>query len=458
VPVRLRRALIALTGLVLLAAGSASGASTFTWRGLASTGPTFQASTAAVAWCGSGESSTNRPDAADVALSSPNLVHVSYVIPADGADRFASVAPAIVSDLAAVDAWWRGQDPLRTPRFDLIDVACSSRIGRLDLGFVRLPNPASSYMGSDRGQRLTNDLAALAPPAVKNIVYYDGPPPADSDLCGFTGFRAPGEGGAAGFAFVLVQGACPADLGTGGIMATAAVHELTHNLGAVVPGAPHACAGDGAHVCDSDRDLMWPYATPAGQLGNKTLDVGHDDYYGHAGSWFDVQDSAWLVHLPQLPLAVSTVGTGTVRIAGPGGSAECGAACSTELDGGTTLTLTAEPGPRQRLVAWQGSCSGRSLACSLTMDAAKTARAVFGASSFTARVTVRGKGKVTSSPAGIACPSRCRATFTRSVTLRPRPARGYSFAGWAGACTGRAACRLTFGHAGTVRASFRRTS
>ena len=43
-----------------------------------------------------------------------------------------------------------------------------------------------------------------------------------------------------------------------------------------------------------------------------TLDVNHDDYYAHSGSWWDVQDSTWLTHLPQFPLTVTVAGSGTV--------------------------------------------------------------------------------------------------------------------------------------------------
>jgi Divergent InlB B-repeat domain len=457
---RVGRVVGGLCGATLLLAGVANAGTDFRWHGLGAPVLASRTSVAAIPWCGLGETSVNRPDSVDVALSSPNLVHVSYVVPSDGVDRFASFAPAIVSDLAAADAWWQAQDATRTPRFDLADFPCSTRLGRLDLSFVRLPSPGSAYMGPDRGPRLTNDLVSLGPQAVKNLVYYDGPTPADSAACGFTNYLAPGAGGPNGFAFVLVRGACPPDLGQGGIMATDAVHELTHNLGAVLPGAPHACPGNTGHACDSNRDLMWPYATPDAQLGNKALDVGRDDYYAHAGSWFDVQDSPWLVHLPQFPLTVASSGNGngTVRIAAAGGSLECSSSCSEQLDNGTPVRLTAEPASGNRLVAWQGSCSGTAPQCDLTADGAKSATAIFGTASYGVVVTVKGKGKVTSSPTGIACPRRCRATFTVPVTLRARPAKHFRFAGWSGACRGKRTCILSVDNAGAVRAVFRRRS
>jgi Divergent InlB B-repeat domain len=50
-----------------------------------------------------------------------------------------------------------------------------------------------------------------------------------------------------------------------------------------------------------------------------------------------------------------------------------------------------------------------------------------------------------STPAGIACPHACTATYElgTKVTLVARPVRGSRFAGWRGGCRGRAsACRV----------------
>ncbi len=55
-----------------------------------------------------------------------------------------------------------------------------------------------------------------------------------------------------------------------------------------------------------------------------------------------------------------------------------------------------------------------------------------------------GSGKITSSPRGIRCPKTCshKYRFGTSVTLKAKPARGSSFAGWSGACHGRSKCKL----------------
>ncbi|HEU4615634.1 MAG TPA: hypothetical protein VFS15_26245, partial [Kofleriaceae bacterium] len=51
-------------------------------------------------------------------------------------------------------------------------------------------------------------------------------------------------------------------------------------------------------------------------------------------------------------------------------------------------------------------------------------------------VTVDGPGHVTSTPAGIDCPSSCSDTFTDHVTLYAQPDPGATFVGWTGACSG----------------------
>ena len=71
-------------------------------------------------------------------------------------------------------------------------------------------------------------------------------------------------------------------------------------------------------------------------------------------------------------------------------------------------------------------------------------------------VTVSGPGTVTSSPAGIDCPAACTGMFQRAVTLTATPSAGATFTGWAGACSGAAACVVPSG--GSVTAAFRASS
>jgi hypothetical protein len=57
----------------------------------------------------------------------------------------------------------------------------------------------------------------------------------------------------------------------------------------------------------------------------------------------------------------------------------------------------------------------------------------------------KGYGKVTSSPAGINCPSTCSASFPENtqVKLTATASANYSFNGWSGSCSGSSTCSLT---------------
>lgn len=416
---------------------------------------------AAVTWCGAGQ-----PTAADrkpeVDATSSRQVHVTYAVPADAADQLAGRATPIATDVEAIDVWWRGQDASRTPRFDLFAFpGCATKFGRLDIGFVRLPRVGSLYVGDAGADRLLSDLGALAALGTqKHLVYYDGPAVFEPSVCGtaFVSRSAPTQGGLSGIAFVWLRSACGFDLGAGGLAASVAAHELIHGLGSLISGSPNECdpPNDG-HVCDATNDMLYPEATSQTTLATQVLDIGRDDYYGHPGTWFDVQDSAWLSHLPQLPLTVDASGrSGTVRITSPT-AVECGRGCALELDTGTQVTLAAAPDAGSRFVGWSGACTGTG-ACTLTLDVARSVTARFAVATSLLLVRVSGKGTVVSSPAGVSCPSRCRTTFTTGVTvrLRAKPAAGFRFAGWSGACRGTGACFLPVDRNRSVRATFRK--
>jgi phospholipase C len=71
-----------------------------------------------------------------------------------------------------------------------------------------------------------------------------------------------------------------------------------------------------------------------------------------------------------------------------------------------------------------------------------------------------GTGTITSSPAGINCPTTCSATFPQNtqITLSENPATSDVFSGWSGACTGVATCSVALSAANSVTATFGTTS
>lgn len=252
-----------------------------------------------IPWCGTDSSALDRlPDA-----TPGYAVHVAYVRPPGAASRFGELAPRIAGDVAAIEAWWRSQDAARSPRFDLFPFPCASTFGALDLSDVELPQPISGIgrafselrllLASERGFNQAEKVY---------LVYYDGP-------TGQSGLeRVCGQGAAGGGGFglpgmaVIYLDSCRA-LATDSLRPVVGIHELVHVLGAVDRSAPHSC--EDGHVCDVENDLMT--ASLSGQeLETHVLDGGRDDYYGHSGSWTDVQDSLFLERLDSPDRAAPT--------------------------------------------------------------------------------------------------------------------------------------------------------
>jgi uncharacterized repeat protein (TIGR02543 family) len=160
-------------------------------------------------------------------------------------------------------------------------------------------------------------------------------------------------------------------------------------------------------------------------------------------------------------LTVSVGGLGTVT----GGGISCGngaTACSANLTVNSSVTLTATPASGATFSGWGGACSGGSTTCTVSMTTARTVTANFsGGSTATVPLSVSVSGRGTVSGPGIACGNggtACSANVTLNsvVTLSASPASGMTFAGWGGACTGRAAtCTVTMTEPRAVSATFR---
>jgi len=372
------------------------------------------------AWCGSGEAATDRlPDAV-----AAQQIHVIYATPSDGDDHFAQDAPLVVADLQSLDGWWHREDPTREPRFDLFAFpGCAGGLDALDLSSVRLPHDAAYYQPIDgRSDKLRADLsAAFANPAKKELVFYDAPVDTPFD-CGQSSISPDANA----FSFVYLQAdGCTHDLGAGGGTAGYVAHELLHNLGAVPDAAPHICFEHA--VCDWywDVETQFPTGDPIAKL---VLDYGRDDYYGHSGSWFDVQDSPWLSHVgaPRYELAVALAGRGQGSVASDLPGIACPGACSIAWEQNAAVALDATAAAGSRFLAWSGACSGTS-GCTVTVNTPIQVTATFAPAIVSLGVSINGRGTVTSAPRGIACPPRCSARFASGTTvrLRPKPRAGW---------------------------------
>jgi hypothetical protein len=240
-----------------------------------------------IPWCGAGPSLVDRlPDA-----TPGYAVHVLYVREPRGVDRFAALAPHIVGDVAAIETWWRAQDATRSPRFDLFPVGCASPFGSLDITSVELPQAFVNVSGAFNAIRLQLISLGFDQLEKSYLVYYDGSTgqPGPNRVCG----QGAEPGGAAPGLAIVYLDSCGSGDGDS-IRPIVATHEFIHTLGAVSNNAPHAC--NNGHVCDVANDLLGA-SLSFDELDEHVLDGGRDDYYGHAGSWLDAQDSFFLERL-----------------------------------------------------------------------------------------------------------------------------------------------------------------
>jgi hypothetical protein len=238
-------------------------------------------------WCGTASAVDRLPDA------TPGYAfHILYVRPPGAADRLGELAPHFVGDAAAIEAWWRGDDAARSPRFDFFAApGCTSPFGPLDITSVQLPRGVSSAESGFADIRSMVVELGFREAEKAYLVYYDGPTgqTGEERICGAgaaPSFSRPGIA----VVFLDSCGATENDL----LRPVVAVHELVHVLGAVSTAAPHHC--ERGHVCDFDLDLMRAFLSGS-DLEALVLDSGRDDYYGHSGAWNDVQDSLFLERL-----------------------------------------------------------------------------------------------------------------------------------------------------------------
>lgn len=164
-------------------------------------------------------------------------------------------------------------------------------------------------------------------------------------------------------------------------------------------------------------------------------------------------------------LTVSKAGTGSGSVTGVG--IACGTSCTTTTKVGASVTLTATPETGSTFAGWGGACSGTTLACTITMDAAKSVTATFTSTMLPLTVTTTGTGSgtvnlvpnvycnpvLTGTGAGGSCMANVPAGDT--MTLTAVAGSSAAFTGWSGACTGSAStCTVTMDTAKSVTATF----
>lgn len=156
----------------------------------------------------------------------------------------------------------------------------------------------------------------------------------------------------------------------------------------------------------------------------------------------------------QLTVTAPSAGSGAVTSTPTG--INCPTTCTASFAQGTKVQLTAKPASDYFFGGWSGACSG-SAGCTVTMSGAESVAAAFVAGeTLSVSVGGNGTGTVTSTPAGIRCPTTCSATFPEGtqVTLTASADSNAVFSSWSGACTGSSDCSVTLSGSDAVTASF----
>ncbi len=149
---------------------------------------------------------------------------------------------------------------------------------------------------------------------------------------------------------------------------------------------------------------------------------------------------------PNRALGVTVGGRGSGQVTSSPAGIACGSTCTHDFADGSTVTLTGVPAAHSTAPSWSGCDSIDSFdRCVTTLTGARSVTANFGVIQRRISVTKLGTGSVKSVPAGIDCGRVCSHTFDdgKVVTLTATPGSTTLFAGWFGACSGFATCKLT---------------
>jgi uncharacterized repeat protein (TIGR02543 family) len=167
----------------------------------------------------------------------------------------------------------------------------------------------------------------------------------------------------------------------------------------------------------------------------------------------------------QLTLGISSAdsgtGSGPVTISSDAGLVTCTSSCTTNVNQGSTVTLTADDGTTGTFDSWAGSPCGTSNTCTVTVapnsPVFETARYDGVPQALSVATSGEGTGTITSNIGGINCGATCATSepYGTIVQLYPHPATGSQFDGWSGACSGASIpCDVDLGQATNVSASF----
>jgi hypothetical protein len=132
-----------------------------------------------------------------------------------------------------------------------------------------------------------------------------------------------------------------------------------------------------------------------------------------------------------------------------------------DLNGGSTCTIVygskagGGPGATAPSTSAPSTFTSKEMSTSSgVLTALASSPVVTTSAARTLTVTVKGKGRVTGN--GISCPGTCAKSYASGTALAlvAKPASGFKFSGWSGACHGTGACHFTIGSNAAVTATF----
>ena len=219
-----------------------------------------------------------------------------------------------------------------------------------------------------------------------------------------------------------------------------------NSLASAVCAASPTCSWAGTGFAAGDR-IVWTSDASAGGNGPVTLRFGTS--VSGAGALIQADEPGQFIAEIQAFNGVTLLGSFTVTSNTNGDAVYVGILDQTGANiTSVTFSLTA--------------CGSADTNCVLSDFAVDTVFLNVPSGSFGLSVTLAGTGagSVSSSPAGITCPSTCSANFTSGtvVTLTATASAGSTFAGWSGACSGTGTCSVTMTAARAATATFNSSS
>jgi hypothetical protein len=193
------------------------------------------------------------------------------------------------------------------------------------------------------------------------------------------------------------------------------------------------------------------------------IDAGSHNLFVTSGNTEGSQVFEYGPTAPGRTLRVAKKGTGEGTVTSSPAGIACGSDCAAEYDEGRQVVLSASPDAHSAFAGWtvtgSPACPGTGT-CTVLMSNTVEVQPQFNEpAQEELEVGVSGPGIVTSSPAGISCPSDCEEHFAqgRSITLSAAAAPHSRFVGWSGSdCDESVAttCKVEMTSAKAVAAQF----